>query len=302
MQSDYRNPYADSVAVEGTLARPSHISWGAILAGAVTALAIVGMLNLLGAGVAGSAVDAAAHASPSGTRFGIGAGLWLLISNLLALAAGGYVAARLSGTSDRTEGVLHGLAMWGACALLSAVLLGSAIGNVMSSTASGVASIVGGLGRGAGAAVSAAGQEVSSRTDTNTAQSAVQSLVQRAQDALNSGGAPSQMTSDQRKAEIGRLVTRRVTAGELSAPDRDRLSELVASEIGISSQDAQARVQEVEQQTKEAVRQAEEKARQAADAAAKAVSLTAFLGFGALLFGAAAAAIGARAGTRAISA
>ena len=101
---------------EGAPALPPRVSWGAIIAGAVVALAIGLMLNTLGVAVGATAVDAVGRDTPSATTFGIGAGLWLLVSNLIGLAVGGYVAGRLSGTADNTDAILHGRPSrtWGA--------------------------------------------------------------------------------------------------------------------------------------------------------------------------------------------
>lgn len=283
------------VAPEGSPSLPSRISWGAILAGAIVALSVGLMLNALGAGIGANTVDATARATPSASSFGIGAAIWLLISNLIGLALGGYVAARLSGTSDNTDGTLHGLAVWGTTFLISAVLLGNLISGIASTAASGASSVIGSVASGTGSAVSAVGQQVAGRTDGN----ALQGLVDRAQNALQgSGGAPASMNSDQRKAEMGTLVTRRVTGGPLSTQDRDRLTSLVSAEYGISQQDAQARVAQLEQQTVETARRAEETARQAADATAKGAATAGYAVFATMLLGAIAAILGARRGTR----
>jgi hypothetical protein len=253
------------------------------------------MLNALGTGIGANTVDAAARDTPSASSLGIGAAIWLLVSNLIGLAIGGYVAARLSGTADNTDGTLHGLAVWGTTFLISAVLLGNLVSGIVSTAASGASSVVSGLASGTGSAVSAVGGQVAGRTDTG----AVQGLVDRAQNALaGSGGDPARMNSDQRKAEIGTLATRRVTGGPLTAQDRDRLSGLVAAEYGISPQEAQARVQQLEQQAVQTAQQAEETARQAADAAASAASRAGYAIFGVMLLGALAAIFGARRGTR----
>ena len=82
---------------EGAPSLRSRVSWGAVIAGAVLALAIALMLNALGAGVGATTIDATGRSSPSASSFGIGAAIWLLISNLIGLGVGGYVAARLSG-------------------------------------------------------------------------------------------------------------------------------------------------------------------------------------------------------------
>ncbi|WP_245624513.1 hypothetical protein [Belnapia moabensis] len=284
---------------EGAPSLPSRISWGAVFAGAVVAVTIGLMLNALGAGVGATTVDAAARDTPSASSIGIGAAIWLLVSNLIGLAVGGYVAARLSGTADHTDGTLHGLAVWGTTFLLSAVLLGNLVAGIASTATSGVSSLLGGAAQGAGSAASAVGQQVANRTDTGTLQSATQGLVDRVQGALAGGGGnPASMTSDQRKAEMGTLVTRRVTEGQLSQPDRERMNQLVAAEYGLSPQDAQARVQAAEQQATQAARQAEESARRAADAAASGTSMAAFAVFGTMLLGAIATILGARRGTR----
>jgi hypothetical protein len=279
---------AAAVLPEGAPSLPSRVSWGAVIAGAVVALTIGLMLNALGAGVGATTVDAAARSSPSASSFGIGAAIWLLVSNLIGLAVGGYVAARLSGTADNTDGTLHGLAVWGTTFLISAVLLGNLVSGIASTATSGASSLLGGVASGAGSVASAAGQQVADRTSTGALQSAAQSVTDRVQAALNgTGGNPTAMTSDQRKAEMGQLVTRRVTDGQLSQQDRDRLNQLVAAEYNISPQ-----------QATQAARQAEETARRAADAAASGTSIAAFSIFGIMLLGAIAAVLGARRGTR----
>jgi hypothetical protein len=284
-----------AVTPEGAPSLPSRISWGAVLAGAVVAVAVGLMLNALGTGIGATTVDATARATPSASSFGTGAAIWLLVANLIGLAVGGYVAARLSGTADNTDGTLHGMAVWGTTFLISAVLLGNLVSGIASTAASGVSSVVGGLASGTGSAVSTVGQQVAGRTDSG----ALQGLVDRAQNALSGGGGqPAAMTSDQRKSEIGTLVTRRVTDGQLSTADRDRLGSLVAAEYGISPQDAQARVQQAEQQAVQTARQAEETARRAADAAASAAATAGYAIFAVMLLGAVAAVFGARRGTR----
>jgi hypothetical protein len=288
-----------AVVPEGAPSFASQVSWGAVIAGAVVAIAVGLMLNALGAGVGATTVDATARNSPSASSLGIGAAIWILISNLIGLAVGGYVAARLSGTSDNTDGTLHGLAVWGTTFLISAVLLGNLVAGVTSTAATSASNLLGGVAQGAGSVVSAAGQQAASRVDTGTLQSTAQAAVDRVQGALSgAGGDPASMSSDQRKAEIASLVTRRVTDGNLSQQDRDRLNRLVAAEYGISPQEAQQRVQQAEQQATQAAQRAEETARRAADATATGTSMAAFAVFATMLLGAIAAVLGARRGTR----
>jgi hypothetical protein len=276
---------------EGAPALPPRVSWGAVFAGGIVAIAVGVMLNILGVAIGVSTVDATTGDTPSASSFGIGGGIWLLVANLIGLGVGGYVAARLSGTSDGTDSSLHGLAVWGIAFLISAVLLGNVISGTANTVVQGASSILGGVAQGAGQAVSAAAGPVAQRLDP-------QQLVDRAQSALRAGGDPTAMTSDQRNAEIASLLTQRVTSGNLPAGDRERLNALVAAEYNLSPQEAQTRLQQVEQQATQTAQQAEQAARQAADTAATAAATAAYWAFAAMLLGAVAAVLGARFGTR----
>jgi predicted nucleic acid-binding protein len=284
-------PSAAYGAPEGGPALPPRISWGAVIAGAVVAVIVGLMLNVLGVAVGASAIDVADRDTPSGTTFSVVGGLWLLAANLIGLAVGGYVAARFSGTADDTDGVLHGLSVWGIGYLLSAVLLGNIIAGTTSTAMQGASSILGGAAQGAGQAASAAAGPAAQQVDPRQ-------LVERARTALQTGGDPARMTSEQRNAEIGTLVTRRVTAGNLAQGDRDRLNQLVAAEYGIPPEEAQRRIQQVEEQATRTAQEAERRARGAADAAATAGATAAYYAFAAMLLGAVAAVLGARLGTR----
>ena len=279
---------------EGAPALPPRLSWGAVLAGGIVAVAVGAMLNVLGLAIGASAVDATQGQTPSGSTFGITAGIWLLAANLIGLAVGGYVAARLSGTADGTDGVLHGLSVWGIGFLLSAVLLGNVVAGTASTAVQGASSMLGGLAQGV---TSGAGQAASAAAPALQGLDPRQ-LIERAQSALRTGGDPAAMNSEQRNAAIATLLTRRVTDGNLPAPDRERLGTLVAAEYNIPPQEAQRRLTEVENQATQAMQTAERRAREAADAAATASAVAAYWIFAAMLLGAVAAVLGARMGTR----
>jgi hypothetical protein len=281
-------PGAASVAApEGAPALPPRVSWGAIIAGSIIALTVGLMLNTLGVGIGASTVDAVSGDTPSATGFGIGAGLWLVVSNLIGLAAGGYVAARLSGTADGTDAVLHGLGVWATTFLVSAVLLGNLVGGAASMMSGAVSGVAGGATRGAGSAVSA----VAGQADP-------QAMLERAKSALTGPSDPARMTSEQRGAEITGLIGRRVAHGSFADDERQRLNTLVAADAGIPQQEAARRVQAYEADAQRTATEAGQRARRAADAAASGTATAGYLLFAALLLGAAAAAFGARAGAR----
>lgn len=292
---------AYGTAVEGAPALPSRISWGAVFAGAIIAVTVGTMLNILGLAIGATAVDATSADTPGASTFGIGAGIWLLVANTIGLLVGGYTAARLSGGADSTDSLLHGLSVWAVGFLLSAVLLGNIVAGATSTAFQGASSILGGVASGAGqAASSASGPAAQAAQQLDPRQ-----LVERAQTALRSGGGggePAQMTSDQRNAEIAQLLTRRVTDGSLPQNDRERLGRLVAAEYQIAPEEAQRRLQQVEQQATQTAQQAERRAREAADAAATGGAVASFSIFAAMLIGAVAAVLGARMGTRNVTA
>jgi predicted lipid-binding transport protein (Tim44 family) len=122
-----------SPRVERSFAR---ISWGAILAGALIGLAAQLILTLIGAAVGLATLSPATGTGPSGTTLGIGAAIWLLISSVVAMFLGGYVAGRLAGTFN---GLLHGLATWATVTILTILLLTTAAGGLIG-TASGLTS------------------------------------------------------------------------------------------------------------------------------------------------------------------
>ncbi|HEX2238039.1 MAG TPA: hypothetical protein VHJ19_06745 [Gammaproteobacteria bacterium] len=112
------------------------ISWGAIFAGTILALVVQIMLSLLGVGIGLGVIN---PASPDLTGLGIGAAIWLVVSTLIALFIGGFVAARLAGMPIRGDGALHGVVVWGLGTLVSLYLATSAVGAAVS----GVAAMLG---------------------------------------------------------------------------------------------------------------------------------------------------------------
>lgn len=101
-----------------------YVSWGAIFAGTVLALATHLLLTLLGAGIGLVALGATSGAdSGTATGFGIGAAIWWLISGLIAMFVGGLAAGRLARVSQVTDGILHGLLVWAVATFFSLYLL-----------------------------------------------------------------------------------------------------------------------------------------------------------------------------------
>ena len=82
------------------------VSWGAVFAGAVASLITQVILNMLGLGIGLSTVDPMGNGTPEASSLGIGAGLWFVVSGVLAAIAGGFLAGRLSGKPSSLDGRL----------------------------------------------------------------------------------------------------------------------------------------------------------------------------------------------------
>ena len=87
----------------------SRVSWGAIFAGAVIALAVQLLLMLLGGSIGLSVRD-----EVTAETFGTAAVIWAIASLVVALFVGGYVTSQCTVGENRGEAVIHGLIMWGA--------------------------------------------------------------------------------------------------------------------------------------------------------------------------------------------
>src|SRR5215472_10935177 len=138
----------------------SRISWGAVVAGAVVAVATTILLSLLGAAMGAGSIHALDTTSTDLANYGSGAAIWEIINLALSMAFGGYVAARLSGTHSHLDGELHGVTMWGVAVLLGSVLLAQAIGGLIGLVGPGLGSVVSRTVGGAGAISSVLPSEV----------------------------------------------------------------------------------------------------------------------------------------------
>jgi len=262
-------------------------SWGALLAGAVVAVTVGIALNTLGLAVGAGLVDAVQRDTPTATAMTVGAGVWLLVSNLIGLFIGGLVAGRLSGTTDRVDASYHGLGVWAVTFLFAMMVIGNVGSNIAGRAANAVGSVAGGAAQAVGSAASGAAGQIDP-----------QAAIDRARMALTAPSDPARMTTEQRSAEIASLVGTRVTQGNLSDADRQRLARLVGAEAGIPEAEAAQRIQASEAQAQRVAREAEQRAREAADATATATATSALWFFATMLLGAVAAILGARTGTR----
>jgi hypothetical protein len=100
----------------------SRVSWGAILAGAVTALSLYllwGTLGIaLGFSISGSVGD---------RELAVGATVWAVLATLLSLFVGGWVTSQCSVGESKLEAALYGVILWGVVFATLVILMGSGI-------------------------------------------------------------------------------------------------------------------------------------------------------------------------------
>ncbi|MGF1635413.1 MAG: hypothetical protein ACFCVE_16330 [Phycisphaerae bacterium] len=123
------------------------VRWGPILAGLFAALATLALLSVLGAAIGATAFDA----NDSLSAFGIGAGIWGIISALLAFLVGGWLAARSAAVRGHGNGMLNGTMVWAVAIPLMLYFVSGGLTSLLGTTA-GIA------GDAAGAATSGAAQ------------------------------------------------------------------------------------------------------------------------------------------------
>ena len=126
---------AAPVAEKSVESSASAVEWASIFGGALAAFGVTIILMTLGPGLGLATTSPWSFTNPSPTTFGTAAAIWLVVTQWLSSAFGGYLAGRLrtKWVGIRTEEVFfrdtaHGLLAWALATLLIAVLvtLGSA--------------------------------------------------------------------------------------------------------------------------------------------------------------------------------
>ena len=126
---------AEPVAEKSVESSASAVEWASIFGGALAAFGVTIILLTLGPSLGLATVSPWSLTNPSPTTFGTVAAIWLVVTQWLSSAFGGYLAGRLrtKWVGIRTEEVFfrdtaHGLLAWALATLLIAVLitLGSA--------------------------------------------------------------------------------------------------------------------------------------------------------------------------------
>ena len=97
----------NAIQAEDILPVRSRISWGAIAAGSVLALAVYFLLTLLG-----GAIGLSVSGNVSDQSLGIGAAIWAIVTTAGCLFLGGFIASQFTTGENKAEGVMYGLLVW----------------------------------------------------------------------------------------------------------------------------------------------------------------------------------------------
>lgn len=252
----------------------SPISWGAIFAGTFVALGVELLLALLGLAIG------LWNVSPTtGTGqlagVGIGEGIWWVITSIISLFLGGWVAGRLCGFLQFST-MLHGLTVWALVSVFTIYLITVGVGSI-------IGGAFGILQQGLGAAGSAA-----------QSSGLVQQLSQQIQQQIQSITRPNgQQLTPQERDQIVAAAQKIMSPGGDTPDNRQNLANALAQAGGMSPQDARNTVD----QWVTAYQNTMKSIAQGAAATAQALGTAAFWAFIMLLLTGAAAIFGAAVGT-----
>ena len=289
---------AVSTGTRGESSR-SAVAWPAILAGSFAAAAASVVLLVLGSAL-GLASSPWARTGTSAAAFGVGAAIWLIVTQWIASGVGGYLAGRLRtkwvGVHDHEvffRDTAHGFITWAVATVVTAVVLASSLSSLVGAGTQAASTVAAGVAHGAAGAASqvldpnayfvdrlfrsasgaaapaasapppATGDSApAATTDGGNATAAAPTAAPEASASAPTGGAAVRL-------EGSRLLLHGLAAGKLEPDDRNYLAQLVARQAGIPQADAEKRVDDVVTQALAAEAQVKNTADAARRAAAK---------------------------------
>lgn len=229
-------PVTEVVEVTTPATNRPTISWGSVIAGMLTAIAVqIALAELcIAAGLAMYAPFDPGSAEAS--TLAMGTIIAWLICALAGLFVGGWVAGRLAHYHSQMIAGLHGVLVWATGAVITAVLVTSAVGMLVGGTAKLVGDGVQAAASGAQAVVPAVAEIAAPSWDA---------IKRQVDEAASKATASAQAgTLDNRLAEasrLGDLMTRFFTRDEnqrLNQAEQDELATVLAAQVGISREAA----------------------------------------------------------------
>lgn len=154
----------------------ANISWSAVIAGAITFIALSILLSLIGSAIGFGVPNFTANEPFAGLT--VSMVIWFVVSLIVSLGGAGYVAGVAAGRG----GLVHGFLTWAVSLFLSTWLAFSALSGVFGLVGNVVGGTLGAAGNAVSTVATTAGDAIGSIA--STAGSAVGNLTQEAFDSI----------------------------------------------------------------------------------------------------------------------
>lgn len=211
----------------------SAVSWAAVVGGAFVAAALSLILLSLGTGLGFSAISPWSNNGASAAAIGSGAIVWLILTQILASALGGYLGGRLrtKWTGVHTDEVYfrdtaHGLLVWAVGMVITAGFLASS-------------------------AASFAGTQKAVATTGSPQESAIDPTAYFVDTLLRGNASAVEKQDVSERTEVSRIFAHDLHQGTLPSGDQSYLAQLVSARTGLNASDAEKRVTDVFGQAQE---------------------------------------------------
>jgi hypothetical protein len=260
-------PTQTGVLDPGAAPSTSYIDWSPILAGTAIASAITIVLTSFGSVIGLSMLSPFEGKGISGAALAAATGLWVIWVALSSLIAGSYLTGRMRQTAHDAKpdeislrDGTHGLVVWALSVLIGAMVAAGGI-----------------------AAVGKTGGDIA-KSGVMAASNLAGVASDYAIDDLTRSQAPNVPLDADTRGQIGRIIVRAGTDGQLSPQDRAYLTRTLAISAGITPAEAERRISGMLEQANQAI----EKAKLVAEQARRSGILIAFLAAASLAVAAAA--------------
>lgn len=118
------------------------VRWGPIISGIMVAIATQLVLSALGAAIGSTFLAGSGAPRSNAPGVGTSVGIWSIISLLVGLFVGSWVAARASGPMNRNTAMLNGAILWATTLALSAWLVASGVSGAFGIAASNAGEVI----------------------------------------------------------------------------------------------------------------------------------------------------------------
>ncbi|ASW74683.1 hypothetical protein CJF12_10570 [Chryseobacterium piperi] len=301
----------------------NRLSWTSIFAGVIIAVAVQLLLNLLGLAIGLGSINPLEEAKPF-SGLGTGALIWWIVTMLISLFCGGWVAGWFSNQVNKTDLALHGLITWCLLTILNIYIITASVGKIVGGVGSVINKGFDIAGEGVKAVAPQAGDMINDQLNINETsigklkteaetllkqtdkkQLRPENLESKSKDASEKvkGTANSIMENPQEsQAKLDSLFSKLFKSGDATfeAVDRDALANIVMHRTGKSKAESEQIVDnwvkvtnEAKAKIKEVKEEAGQKAKEVGEDVASGLSKFALFSFFGLLLGAVSAAIGA---------